>query len=148
MSAASRTSASSTVGVGSCTILSAFVTISTTRGPRVAIKSSSKYERTRSRSDVAFPTYSTFLPCLNRYTPGTSGKLYFCNSFFCMSFQHFSKIFTCVGARGVGDFFGRAFRDNLSASLSAFGTEVNNIIRTLHYIKIVLNNDDGVPAPH
>src|SRR3989344_1139357 len=158
MGAASRTSASKTVGVGSCAMRSALVTMSTMRGPRVAIRSSSKYDRTRSRKLVALPTYSTFLPCLNRYTPGQSGKSDFFNfvrsmrpmllHYLLSLFEGLGEVGAGVGADGLGHLFRCALGDHLAAVQPTLGTEVYDVVRALDDIEVVLNDDHCVAAAH
>src|SRR5213082_804239 len=40
--------------------------------------------------------------------------------------------------------FGRALGDHLAAGLPALGTEVDDVIRGLHDVEVVLDDDDGV----
>src|SRR5512146_2829185 len=63
-----------------------------------------------------------------------------------MAFEDAREIFSRVGALGVGHLFGRALGDNLSAAHAAFGAEVDEIVRALNDVEIVLNDDDRVAA--
>jgi hypothetical protein len=52
-------------------------------------------------------------------------------------------------ARGVRrldarDFLGGAFRDDLAAAIAALGTEIDQVVRGLDDVEIVLDHDDGV----
>src|SRR3989338_10468949 len=58
------------------------------------------------------------------------------------------EVFARVRAIGVGNFFGGAFGDNLASARAAVRTEVDKIVRALHDIEIVLNDDDRVASAH
>src|SRR5256714_8589451 len=44
------------------------------------------------------------------------------------------------------DLLGRALGDPLAAGLPALGTEVDDVVRGLHDVQVVLDHDDGVPG--
>src|SRR5207245_7667837 len=50
-----------------------------------------------------------------------------------------------VRAGMLRDLFGRALGDDVAALVAALGTEVDDPVRGLDDVKVVLDDDDGVP---
>lgn len=57
--------------------------------------------------------------------------------------QGFAKVFCGVALAG-GDFLGGTGGDDVASAFSPFGSEVDDMIGTLHHIKIVLNDHKRV----
>ena len=55
---------------------------------------------------------------------------------------------TRVRARDLRDFLGRALRDDLSAARAALGSEIDDPVRRLDHVEIVLDDEYGVPLLH
>ena len=51
-----------------------------------------------------------------------------------------------VAGGGTGDFFGRAFRHDPSAALAAFRAQVNDPVRRLDDVQVVLMTRSGRPG--
>ena len=61
-----------------------------------------------------------------------------------LSPQHSVDIFSCIGCRICSHFFWCSLGNNGASLISAFRTDVDDIVRGLNYIQIVLDDDDCV----
>ena len=54
------------------------------------------------------------------------------------------QVLASIAARRFRHFFRRALRDHLASTTAALGTKIDDVIRHLDDIQIVLNDDDGI----
>ena len=60
--------------------------------------------------------------------------------------EHMAQILAGERLRICRDFFGRALGNDPATAIAAFGTEVDDPVRALDHIEVVLDNHDGVTA--
>ena len=61
-------------------------------------------------------------------------------------FQFQGKEASGVAFVATGYFFGGAGNNNIAAVLSAFGSQIDDVVGALDYIEIMLDNDNRVPV--
>ena len=60
--------------------------------------------------------------------------------------QFVAKELGCEAVLALGHFFWSSTGKKVTASVAAFGTEVDDVVGTLDDLKIVLDDDDGVAS--
>ncbi len=58
--------------------------------------------------------------------------------------KQFFKELSGIRFFASADFFGCSAENKISAAVTAFGTEIDNMVGGFYYIKIVLDNNNGV----
>ena len=59
-------------------------------------------------------------------------------------FQIFLYILSCVGNRALRHFFRRSLGNHRTALVSAFRTDIDQVVGRLNHIQVMFNNDNGI----